>query len=160
MSEKDAERLLGPDRLKERFAWVRQDDAKGNLARISDEPRWFERVSVTIANGEEVGLLVPADPAAIAHEAADPDLDAKVEEALDRHWHAGNPLSDRPEARGRFAPSVLGRELHVSGDAVRDAIVRLQQAGAVRTETHCPRTKRKGLRVVPVNERPIPEASS
>lgn len=148
MSEKDAERLLGPDRLKERFAWVRQDDAKGNLARISDEPRWFERVSVTIANGEEVGLLVPGDPAFSLPDdpGPDPNLDDEVEAALDRYWQAGNPLSDRPEARGRFAPVVLGRELKVAGNAVRDAIVRLQQAGRVVTDAYGPKRNRKGLR--------------
>ena len=61
MSERDAERL-GVD-PKERHLWVRLDGAKANLALIDGEARWFKKVSVTIANGEEVGVLVPADPA-------------------------------------------------------------------------------------------------
>ena len=146
MSERDAERFgLPPD---QRHRWVRLDDAKANLSMASGQARWFERVSITIANGEEVGVLVPGDPGAAAAErtADDPDLDARVEAALDHQWHAGEPLSDRPEARGRFAPSVLGRELGAASDAVRDTIVRLQLAGRIVTDAYGPKRNRKGLR--------------
>ena len=64
------------------------------------------------------------------------------------------PSIERPEARDRFAQAILARELGTAADAIRDAIVRLQRAGVVRTETFCQRTKKKGLRVVPFDERP------
>jgi hypothetical protein len=41
---------------------VRLDDAKANLSLASGSARWFKRVSIIIANGEEVGALVPGDP--------------------------------------------------------------------------------------------------
>lgn len=152
MSQSDADKFgLDAD---ERRLWVRLDDAKANLSLASGSARWFKRVSIIIANGEEVGALVPGDPA--AHKAErdfDPALDRKVEAAIERHWSEGTPLSERPEARDRFAQAILSRELGASADAIRDAIVRLQRAGAVQTETFCQRTKKKGLRVVPFDER-------
>lgn len=58
MSEKDAERLgVSED---ERRRWARLDDAKANLSLTADEPVWFYRHSVTIAN--EVGVLAPGNP--------------------------------------------------------------------------------------------------
>lgn len=158
MSERDAERLgIPPD---QRHRWVRLDDAKANLSMASGQARWFERVSITIANGDEVGVLVPGDPAAFAEDIpVDSDLDARVEAALDRHWHAGEPLSDRPEARGRFAPSVLSRELGVASDAVRDAIVRLQLAGRIVTDAYGPKRNRKGLRSASLKRADQPDRS-
>lgn len=152
MSQSDADKFgLDAD---ERRLWVRLDDAKANLSLASGSARWFKRVSITIANGEEVGALVPGDPAARNDERDfDPALDARVEAAIERHWSDGTPLSERPEARDRFAQAILSRELGASADAIRDAIVRLQRAGAVLTETFCQRTKKKGLRVVPFDER-------
>ncbi|MCA3582426.1 MAG: AAA family ATPase [Methylocystis sp.] len=152
MSQSDADKFgLDAD---ERRLWVRLDDAKANLSLASGSARWFKRVSIIIANGEEVGALVPGDPAARNDERDfDPALDARVEAAIERHWSDGTPLSERPEARDRFAQAILSRELGASADAIRDAIVRLQRAGAVLTETFCQRTKKKGLRVVPFDER-------
>ncbi len=152
MSQSDADKFgLDAD---ERRLWVRLDDAKANLSLAFGSARWLKRVSITIANGEEVGALVPGDPAARNDERDfDPALDARVEAAIERHWSDGTPLSERPEARNRFAQAILSRELGSSADAIRDAIVRLQRAGVVLTETFCQRTKKKGLRVVPFNER-------
>jgi hypothetical protein len=42
----------------DRRLYVRLDDAKANLGLISGEASWFRRVGVTIANGDEVGVLV------------------------------------------------------------------------------------------------------
>lgn len=152
MSQSDAGKLGVSD--DDRRLWVRLDDAKANLSLVSGAARWFRRVSVTIANGEEVGVLVPGEPEQCADDHDfDPAFDARVEAAIERHWSNGAPLSERPEARGRFAQAVLARELGARADAVRDAIVRLQHAGAVQTEIFCPRTKKKGLRVVPFGER-------
>ena len=59
MSPKDAERYGVPE--EERHLYIRLDDAKANVRLIGAEARWFRRVGVTIANGDEVGLLVPED---------------------------------------------------------------------------------------------------
>ena len=57
MSARDAEQHGVDD--DERHLFVRLDDAKANLGLISGRARWFRRVGVTIANGDEVGVLVP-----------------------------------------------------------------------------------------------------
>jgi AAA domain len=59
MSSKDAERYGVPE--EERHRYVRLDDAKTNVSLIGADARWFRRVGVTIANGDEVGVLVPED---------------------------------------------------------------------------------------------------
>ena len=59
MSSKDAERYGVPE--EERHRYVRLDDAKANVSLIGADARWFRRVGVTIANGDEVGVLVPED---------------------------------------------------------------------------------------------------
>ena len=59
MSAKDAERYGVPE--EERHLYVRLDDAKANVSLIGADARWFRRVGVTIANGDEVGVLVPED---------------------------------------------------------------------------------------------------
>ena len=57
----------------DRRFYVRLDDAKANLGLISGEACWYRRVGVTIANGDEVGVLVPEDlqPAEADAEAKD-----------------------------------------------------------------------------------------
>ena len=57
MSEKDAERYGVAPHLRNKY--VRLDDAKQNLALASPFAEWFEKPSVKIANGEELGVLVP-----------------------------------------------------------------------------------------------------
>ena len=59
MSPRDGERYGVPE--EERRLYVRLDDAKANVSLIGADARWFRRVGVTIANGDEVGVLVPAD---------------------------------------------------------------------------------------------------
>lgn len=43
----------------DRRLYVRLDDAKANLGLIGNGASWYRRVSVTIANGDDVGVLVP-----------------------------------------------------------------------------------------------------
>jgi hypothetical protein len=57
MSARDAEQHGVDD--DERHLFVRLDDAKANLGLVSGRARWFRRLGVTIANGDEVGVLVP-----------------------------------------------------------------------------------------------------
>lgn len=59
MSAKDAEKYGIQE--EDRHRYIRLDDAKANLSLIDAKARWFERISVTIANGDEVGVLQPTD---------------------------------------------------------------------------------------------------
>ena len=59
MTERDAMRLNIAD--DERHLYLRLDGAKNNSALIGGAPDWFKRESVTIANGDDVGVLTPAD---------------------------------------------------------------------------------------------------
>jgi hypothetical protein len=57
MSEKDAQRYGIPP--EQRHLYLRLDDAKANLGPTNPNASWFRRVSVEIANGDEVGVLEP-----------------------------------------------------------------------------------------------------
>lgn len=45
----------------EKHLYVRLDDAKGNMSLISNQAKWYIRESVTLANGESVGVLSQAE---------------------------------------------------------------------------------------------------
>jgi hypothetical protein len=154
MSERDAEKLgLAPE---DRHRWVRLDDAKANLS-LSESAKWFRRESVTIANGDEVGVLVPGDP---RPETSGADFDAIREALLDaigRAWDAGNPLSQHPRARDRYAPAIVAREIGAATDDVQAVLARLMSAGVVREELYSSKKNLRGLRIVPFDERPPPE---
>lgn len=57
MSSRDAEKHGIKD--EERHLYVRLDDAKANLSLASTDAKWFERIGIIIANGDEVGVLNP-----------------------------------------------------------------------------------------------------
>ena len=59
MTERDAVRLDIAD--DDRHLYLRLDGAKNNSALIGGPPDWFKRESVTIANGDAVGVLTPID---------------------------------------------------------------------------------------------------
>lgn len=154
MSEKDAERLgLAPE---DRHRWVRLDDAKANLALASAKARWFERLSVTIANGDEVGVLVPGDPAPAAPAGpAEDEIEGELVRAIREAWDAGTPLSEHPRATERYAPKIVARALRCSAERVSDVLVRLMNGGIVRTERRDAKRNLRGLRLVPFDERPV-----
>ncbi len=59
MSSRDADAFNIPDA--DRNQYVRLDDAKANLSLASPQALWYQRIGVTIANGDEVGVLAPID---------------------------------------------------------------------------------------------------
>jgi hypothetical protein len=59
MSDKDAERY--DIASEERHLYLRLDDAKANLGLLNPNASWFRRIGVEIANGDEVGVLMPVD---------------------------------------------------------------------------------------------------
>lgn len=156
MSKRDAEGLGIAER--ERHLYVRLDDAKANLGLISSEASWFRRVSVTIANGDEVGVLVPADLTA-PHDADDPALDQPVLDAIAKAWREGTPLTDQPRARTRFAPAILASELGVAADSVATVIARLMARGVIRMQMFDRKRHLTGLNVVPLDERAARDGS-
>ena len=157
MSQGDAD-TFGLD-AEERRLWVRLDDAKANLSLASGSARWFKRVSVTIANGEEVGALVPGDP----NERAPEDdraveIEAALLEAIRTAWNAGAPLSDQPRAKDRYAPGIVGKALRCASEAVADVLARLMGEGAIERALFNAKTKSYGLRIVPLDERDLRDA--
>jgi hypothetical protein len=59
MSESDAEKLQVPKM--DRGWYVRVDNAKGNMQPPASAAEWFRKVSVTLPNGDEVGVLEPQE---------------------------------------------------------------------------------------------------
>lgn len=153
MSERDAERLgVDPE---QRHLWVRLDDAKANLSLASARAKWFRRVSVTIANGDEVGVLVPGDPAPRG-DATDPKTESAVMAEIDRAWRVGEPFGGHPRCGERFYGRSLPRRLGRPASAVCAAVEALLLRGAIEEAQHSPRFK--GLRLVPFKERrPSPD---
>jgi hypothetical protein len=72
MSVRDAEQHGVDD--DERHLFVRLDDAKANLGLISGRARWFRRVGVAIANGDEVGVLAPDELVQVEADSATSDV--------------------------------------------------------------------------------------
>jgi hypothetical protein len=152
MSQSDAGKF-GLD-AEERRLWVRLDDAKANLSLASGSTRWFKRVSITIANGEEVGALVPGDP---NERAPQEDRGAEIEgalfEAIAAAWKAGAPLSEQPRAKDRYAPAIVGKGLRIAAETVAEVLARLMGSGAVERTLFDAKSKTYGLRIVPLDER-------
>lgn len=153
MSERDAERLgIDPE---QRHVWVRLDDAKANLSLASPRAKWFRRVSVTIANGDEVGVLVPGDPAPRG-DATDPETEAAVMAEIDRAWRVGEPYGAHPRCGERFYGRSLPRRLGRSASVVCAAVEALLSRSAIEEAQHSP--KFKGLRLVPFKEQRKPSS--
>ena len=104
MSERDATKFgLAGDK---RRRWVRLDDAKMNLTLVGEEARWFRRIGVTIANGDEVGVLVPGDPKANASPNGE-ELEAAVLAEIDRAWRINEPYAIAKQSKryyGKLLP--------------------------------------------------------
>lgn len=69
----------------DRSRYARIDDAKANLTLASGEPRWLEKVSVKLPNGEGAGVFVPREMSRVD---AAQSLAQDIVDAL-----AGGPLS-------------------------------------------------------------------
>ncbi len=136
MSEKDAKEW-GVDPAKRHF-YLRQDDAKQNLALASPEADWFRRESLPLKSGESMGVLVPVklrkpepkpakgaktedgEPAAIARLIVGTGSESMSLEAAAKTV-ADNPLY--PEYSGRtksrnFVSAMLADPVSVDGFTV------------------------------------------
>jgi hypothetical protein len=108
MKEKQADELGIPQH--ERASYIRIDRAKGNNS-ATRPPRWVTFSSVSLSQGDEVGVLVPWSPpkegtpeAAAAREAAE----TLFLDILFRFNTAGRRASDRKGAN--FAPKLFAKE--------------------------------------------------
>ena len=134
--------------------WVRLDDAKANLSLASGSARWFKRVSIIIANGEEVGALVPGDPNERApQQDRSTEIESALFEAIRTAWNGGSPLSEQPRAKDRYAPGIVGKALRIASETVADVLARLMSGGAIERTLFDAKTKTYGLRIVPLDER-------
>jgi hypothetical protein len=130
---------------------VRLDDAKANLSLVSGAARWFKRVSVTIANGEEVGVLVPGEPQPEEEPAPDEELEAAVIAEIDRAWRVGEPYGGHHTCGERFHGRSLPRRVGAAASAASAAVAALLARGVIEEAQFA--RKKKGLRVVPHGER-------
>lgn len=94
-----------------RRAYVREDDAKNNLAAMSDGPRWFRKETMSV-NGEAIGVLVPVEASAAEAEAAQETRKAELLEALAEAIH-------KHLARGEW--HSVGAVVEAAGGAAREA---------------------------------------
>ena len=164
MSQSDADKFgLVAD---ERRLWVRLDDAKANLSLAFSSARWFKRVSIIIANGEEVGTQAPGDPnERPPKEDRSAEIESALFEAIRTAWNGGSPLSEQPRAKDRYAPGIVGKALRVAAETVADVLARLMGGGVIERTLFDAKTKTYGLRIVPLDERDmrgagrIPEAA-
>lgn len=144
MSEADAERLgVGTD---ERHLYLRLDDAKANLGLISGSAAWYRRHSVTIANGDEVGVLVPHEFAAGTVPDITPDKTRQIFEEIERRWGEGEPFSSRPNSDRHILPWLekQGLKKRIARGILSDWLTNQM----LRSETYSAKTKAKGLKVV------------
>jgi hypothetical protein len=169
MSARDAEQHGVED--DQRHLFVRLDDAKANLGLISGRARWFRRVGVTIANGDEVGVLVPEQLEQIEADSARSDvrdlhrtivaaLLAQVPEAEITLNAAARRLAWGPHERfHRY------RQIDASGHqrvnrTLRDAIIAACQACVTITDGACARGFLCNLRASPIILRRFEQSTS
>ena len=160
MSEEDAAGL-GVDQ-EERYRYVRFDDAKSNLTKISGRARWFEKVSVTLPNGtgsdpaDEIGVLRPWSPPG----AFDGVSSSQVNQALDRIRDGVPDASGRPsgefyvisERSGRYVGQVVEVVLGVPKQQAKRVIETWRQSGLISEIAFDDTAKKKVVKRVVVND--------
>lgn len=115
MSEDDAVKAG----LSDHRAHFQVGDIEGNLAPpSSDYARWYEKVSVIAANGENVGVIAPwkwPD----AFEGINPDASALVRKAVIECEHKLKESDRSPAWAGHFIGSILGISTQEKGGKAR-----------------------------------------
>jgi hypothetical protein len=152
--------------VEERMDYVRVDDAKANYSRL-DRARWFEKKSITLANGtaflpgDEVGVLVPWVPPGML----DGISTAKLNEALDvidagTLDKGGNPnggfytASNTSANKERWAGAVLVAVTGMLEANAKTLVKQWLERGTLEVfeyDDPVQRKTRKGVRSVPEN---------
>jgi hypothetical protein len=131
----------------ERHLYLRLDDAKANLGLISGEAAWYRRKSVTIANGDEVGVLVPHDfPPLSPRPDITPDKTRTIFEEVERRWGDGEPFSASGNSDRFILPYLVGQGLKKK--VARSVLASWMSNQMLRSEIFNSNSKAKGLRVV------------
>jgi hypothetical protein len=145
MSEADAELLgIGPE---EQRLYLRLDDAKANLGLIDGSPAWYRRHSVTIANGDEVGVLVPHEfPSVADRPDITPDKTRQIFEEIEKRWDDGEPFSASGNSE-RFILHYLVNQ-GLKQKVARRVLASWLSNQMLRSEIFNSNSKAKGLRVV------------
>ena len=157
MSAEEADSMGVP--AEERTRYVRLDDAKANQTLLSGSATWFEKVSVTLANGgavvpgDSVGALrlwTPPGPlAGVSMQAITAVLDAITRGVVgDDGRPTGQFYSPRKQATTRWAGRLISEVAGVE-EGVAGAIlgVWLKSGLLVEADFHDGKQARKGLRV-------------
>jgi hypothetical protein len=143
MSHSDGEKHGVPEH--KRHLFVRLDDAKSNLGLVSPASTWFRRQSVTLANGDELGVLVPEDlgrPIQIQ-----PDTKLRILREIDERWTSGNPFSGAPQS-DRYIVPVIMKQFSFTRQQARALLRDWLIDSILVSEVFDKRSKRSGLRVL------------
>ena len=144
MSEHDADEVGVSDN--DRHLYLRLDGAKANLGPTRGEPAWYRRQSVTIANGDEVGVLVPHEfPLLGALSVVTAERTRAIFGEIERRWDEGEPFSSSPNSDRCIFPYLedQGFRRKVAKQMLASWLV----TQMLRSEVFNTNTKAKGLRV-------------
>jgi hypothetical protein len=145
MSRTDAEQLGVEE--EDRHLYLRLDDAKANLSLMSGSATWYRRESITIANGDEVGVLVSHDflPAAVRPDIT-PNQTRQIFEEVERRWAQAEPFSASGNSHRCIVTYLIQQGLKKS--VARRVLAAWLINQMLRSEIFNSKSKAKGLRVV------------
>ena len=144
MSERDAEEVGVSDN--DRHLYLRLDGAKANLGPTRSEPAWYRRQSVTIANGDEVGVLVPHEfPLFGALSVVTAERTRAIFEEIERRWEEGEPFSSSANSDRCILPYLESQGLKKK--VAKKALASWLVTQMLRSEVFNTNKKAKGLRV-------------
>jgi hypothetical protein len=143
MSVSDAERFgVAPE---ERHLFLRLDDAKANFGPISGASLWYRREGITIANGDDVGVLVPHQFTGGAVPDITPDKARHILEEVERRWAEGAPFSASHVSDRYIVPYLEGQG--IKRKVAKGILGSWLANQMLKSETYSTKTKAKGLRV-------------
>ncbi len=144
MSEADAE-LYGVSQ-EDRHLYLRLDDAKANLGLISADATWYRKIGVELANGDDVGVLVPhvfepANDRLTTHAAIE------ILKLIDQRWRDANPFSASVQSP-RYVVPVMVQSFGCTAKEARRLLRDWIANGMVASEIYNSDSKARGLKVL------------
>jgi len=149
---------LGMDEY-ERLSYFRVDQGKNNTRRPAKRASWYRFEGITLANGDDVGVVTAWDcPSDTAPGVAEM-VDRLFLRLLDRLTLEGQNVSNNTTARN-YAPHLLSKEpeakeAKVGKEALTSAMRRLFKAGFIKSEEYGRRDK-AATRIVRVSPATAP----
>jgi len=148
MGKEDAEQLNIPDH--DRINYLRLDDAKRKMA-PAQAARWFERYGEMMPYGllgEEVGILIPLDKSELDNTTISSATATAILQIIDSAWVLGEPYSEYPQAKERYAINMIMREARMTRTAAKELLKEWIKNNMVATEIRDSHANLKGLRVL------------